>query len=314
MKEKVVLGGSLLAAVAASLCCIGPIVAAALGLGAFGLSATFGSLRPYLLGVTALLLVVAFYLTYRKREVICDDGACRVRRAGRATKLMLWIAAIAVIAFAVFPYYSGALVGATAKIDLPSAASNDVSAEEASAMISISGMTCDACAIEIESALAKAPGVKSADVSYKQARALVVYDPAQTNVDAIRAAINSTGYKAGDAVSQKAASSEPSATAAASQPQAPAASESQQTQPSQSTQPRRATAVIRVEGMTCGGCAKSIEIALSKLKGVSSAKVSFEKKQAKVVYDPHIVTLDQIKAAINETGFKASGIKSVQQQ
>lgn len=269
----------MIAAIAASLCCIGPLVAVLLGLGAFGAAATFESLRPYLIGLTALLLAVAFYLIYRRRR--CEDGSCEMRSPSRASKITLWLATAAVIAFAAFPYYSWAFIRASAQKN----AGDVQNSRDAMAVVQVSGMTCDACAIEIESMLAKAPGVKSADVSYEQARALVFYDPAQTNIDAIRAAINSTGYKAGD-ISQKAPSPEPAATVEPSQPQATAASESQQTPTIQSSRPQRPTAVIRVEGMTCGGCAKSIEIALGKLKGVNSARVGFEKKQARVVYGP----------------------------
>ena len=290
MKDKVVLGGSIIAAIAASLCCLGPLVAVALGMGAFGAAAAFESIRPYLLGVTALLLAVAFYLTYRKREVRCEDGSCQVRGASRASKMMLWFATIAVIAFAAFPYYSGALLRASTKKNASPAnsetASNMSNPGEAVVVVKVSGMTCDSCAFHIQNALTKVPGVKSADVSYEKGQAVVSYDPGATNPDAIRAAIDATGYKAGEVISQT----------------------------PQPSQPKLATAVIGVEGMTCGSCAVTTRLALSKVNGVSSAEMSFEKKEAKVTYDPALVTPDRLKAAIDEAGFKATEVRLIARQ
>jgi copper chaperone CopZ len=73
-------------------------------------------------------------------------------------------------------------------------------ANEARVVIAVSGMTCDGCAAHIQSELVKTPGVRQADVSYKKGLAVVVYDPSATNLDAIRSAINATGYKAGEVI------------------------------------------------------------------------------------------------------------------
>jgi len=56
MKEKSLTLASIIVAIAASLCCIGPVVAVALGIGAFGLAAAFESVRPHLLGLTFVIL------------------------------------------------------------------------------------------------------------------------------------------------------------------------------------------------------------------------------------------------------------------
>lgn len=206
MKDKIALGGSLLAAIAASLCCIGPLVAVVMGAGAFGAAAVFEAVRPYLLGLTGLLLASAFYLVYRKREAQCEDGLCNVQGASRASKVMLWLTTVGVIAFVLFPYYSGALLKAHTQ-DKPPAARLNTSAHAANSIkavtvVSVSGMTCDSCAHQVHSALAKVPGVKSADVSYEQGRAAVIYDPSATSPDVIRSAIDASGYKAGEAVGE----------------------------------------------------------------------------------------------------------------
>ncbi len=75
--------GSIATAVIASLCCIGPAVLALAGAGSIGVFSAFEKYRPYFIGVTAVLLGAAFYLTYRKREVKCEDGSCKIEGAGK---------------------------------------------------------------------------------------------------------------------------------------------------------------------------------------------------------------------------------------
>ena len=57
--------------------------------------------------------------------------------------------------------------------------------------------------------------------------------------------------------------------------------------------------------MTCGACAVSVKRGLEKTKGVKAADVSVEKGQATVVYDDSQVSEQQLREAINKTGFKA---------
>ena len=57
MKESVkhlFLGSAVMTAIAASLCCVLPVLSVALGLGAFGVASIFETLRPY-------FLVAAFF-------------------------------------------------------------------------------------------------------------------------------------------------------------------------------------------------------------------------------------------------------------
>ena len=59
----------------------------------------------------------------------------------------------------------------------------------------IGGMTCEACANHVESAVYKVLGVQGVTVSYDQATALVRFDAAHTPVAQVKAAINGTGYQ-----------------------------------------------------------------------------------------------------------------------
>ena len=72
------------------------------------------------------------------------------------------------------------------------------------------------------------------------------------------------------------------------------------------------TVVIKVEGMTCGGCATSLTLALKEAPGVEDAKVSYEKGEAWIKYDGAKVTLAKLREVINNTGFKAGEAKEEQ--
>ncbi len=62
---------------------------------------------------------------------------------------------------------------------------------------------------------------------------------------------------------------------------------------------------IKVSGMTCGACAVSVKRGLEKTKGVKSADVSVEKGLAILSYDDSQVNEQQLRDAINKSGFKA---------
>ena len=66
-----------------------------------------------------------------------------------------------------------------------------------------------------------------------------------------------------------------------------------------------ATVTIRIEGMHCGNCAASVKKKLKATKGVLDVQVSFDKKEALIKYDDEKVTVAELRAAINSTGFKA---------
>ncbi len=113
--------GGLLAAFLASICCIGPVVFAALGVGvgATGfLADTAGVLkallpyRPVFVGLAALLIGVSFYLAYRKPAI--GHAACQtcVSVSGaRPNRLLLWIIAGLAAALVLAPYWLELAVG-----------------------------------------------------------------------------------------------------------------------------------------------------------------------------------------------------------
>lgn len=180
------LTGGVVAGIAASLCCIGPLLSLSLGLGSFAASAWFAQWRPVFLGVTFVLLGVAWYLTYRRPKVDCDDGSC-ARPPGKAARLSLWLGTLVALVAAVYP----ALPAARHQISTAA-----VSASDAKFSVLIPSMDCPPCAAGIEATLSHAPGVKQAVVNYDNKQADLVYDSTVTSRDKLLALIDASGFPA----------------------------------------------------------------------------------------------------------------------
>uniref|UniRef100_A0A8B9I9T1 Copper-transporting ATPase 1 n=1 Tax=Anser brachyrhynchus TaxID=132585 RepID=A0A8B9I9T1_9AVES len=63
---------------------------------------------------------------------------------------------------------------------------------------------------------------------------------------------------------------------------------------------------LKVEGMTCHSCTSTIEGKVGKLQGIQRIKVSLDNQEAVVVYQPHLITAEEIKCQIEAVGFTAS--------
>lgn len=105
--------GGILGALAASSCCIVPLVLFTLGIGGAWIS-HLTALEPYqpvFLALTAGFLGVGYYLVYRKPKGACAEGTCAQPLPGRVVKVTLWAATALVVAAFVFPYIAPALLG-----------------------------------------------------------------------------------------------------------------------------------------------------------------------------------------------------------
>jgi mercuric ion transport protein len=111
------LAGAVAAAVAASACCIGPLILAVLGIGGAGFLVALEPYRPVFTIVTLGLLGAGWYLTYREPArapatpsvmgpvgADGDDCGCEMPKANRAGKRMLWVATGLVGVALAFPY------------------------------------------------------------------------------------------------------------------------------------------------------------------------------------------------------------------
>lgn len=185
---------SVIAAIAASLCCIGPAIAVALGLSAFGLAAAFESVRPYLLALTFGILAIAFYRAYRRQpDENCATAVCEKPVFRRAQVLFLWFGAVVVVVFAAFPYYSGVLWKTLGPPFQVAAASPATAGESRSAVITVDDLNCGGCAAAIERTLSRLGGVRDLKLNYDDNTAHVTFDRTRVTAPQIEAKVRAAG-------------------------------------------------------------------------------------------------------------------------
>jgi copper chaperone len=63
---------------------------------------------------------------------------------------------------------------------------------------------------------------------------------------------------------------------------------------------------LKVEGMTCQGCVRSVTKKLSGVAGVSGVAVDLAAGQATVQYDGSAAKVEDLIAALEQVGFHAS--------
>ena len=137
------------------------------------------------------------------------------------------------------------------------------------ASIKVTGMTCAMCVATIEKALKSLKGVEEASVNLGTETATVKYDPDKVSLDQIIKAIEDTGYGVARETKE---------------------------------------VVVKIGGMTCAMCVATIEKALKGLDGVEEVAVNLGTESARIVYDPNLLSLEDIKRAIEETGYKYLGL------
>ncbi len=65
------------------------------------------------------------------------------------------------------------------------------------------------------------------------------------------------------------------------------------------------TVELKVEGMDCEGCVKSVTRMLSGLAGVQKVDVSLAEARARVTYDPAKAGVAEMRKAVERAGYKA---------
>src|SRR3990172_3857089 len=68
-------------------------------------------------------------------------------------------------------------------------------------------------------------------------------------------------------------------------------------------------AMIKVPTVQCSNCVKTITTATEKVEGVESIDINVDKKMAHVSYNPDEVKIEDIRAAIANSGYDADDVK-----
>ena len=186
-------GAGALSAIAASLCCITPVIA--LFAGSSSIAANFSWIepaRPYLIGLSIAVLAFAWYVKLRPAKNNSMDCNCETTKKPSflQTKAFLSIVTLFAILMMAFPLY--------AKVFYPK---HKVQATEVVVVdnkqqvnFSIQGMTCAGCQQPINNEVSKVKGVLAYKTSYALKNSLVTFDKSKVDVKTIEAVINKTGY------------------------------------------------------------------------------------------------------------------------
>lgn len=185
---------SVASALVASACCWLPLLLVTLGLSAVGVASAFEKVRPYFLGLCAVLLGLGFYLVYFRKETCAPGTACATpnRRFTPFNQAMLWVAVFLVTVFALFPKWAGVALSFA-----PSQQADLASPGLSTMSLRIEGMTCESCALTAQRAILAVPGVRDAKVLYTEREARITLDRASpASSEVLIAAVQKAGYKA----------------------------------------------------------------------------------------------------------------------
>ena len=192
--ENKLIGTSLLTSITASLCCITPVLA--LIAGTSGIASTFSWIepfRPYLIGLTILVLAFAWYQKIKpQKEIDCECETDEKPKFIQSRKFLGIVTAFVIVMLA-FPYYSGIFYPNTEK-QIIVVDKSDIKKTE----FKISGMTCVSCEEHVNHEVNKLNGIVNSKASYENGNAVIEFDKTKTNETEIEKAISTTGYKVTD--------------------------------------------------------------------------------------------------------------------
>jgi copper chaperone CopZ len=189
---------SLLAAMGAgllaSVCCVGPLAAVAVGVGGAwaGQLSALEPYRPFFVVLALGALGLAWYREVRPQRASGRDAAlncdCEAERRPKMRRLLLSLVTVLVLGVLALP----SLIGQVQ----PAQAARSESDPVKEVVLQIEGMTCASCAQAVVYALQRLEGVQQAKVTFEPPIARVRFEPAKVSVAQLIAAVEKTGFKA----------------------------------------------------------------------------------------------------------------------
>uniref|UniRef100_A0A663M9B9 Copper-transporting ATPase 2 n=1 Tax=Athene cunicularia TaxID=194338 RepID=A0A663M9B9_ATHCN len=186
------------------------------------------------------------------------------------------------------------------------------------AVIKIDGMTCNSCVQSIEGAISQRQGVQRIAVSLAGRTGTIHYDPAITNGEELRAAIEEMGFDAsvltGNSCLLGAANHSTTNFSVLAPPRQDCASDALPDSPHLDgpKEHSRLTAekcFLQITGMTCASCVSTIERNLQKEDGIVSVLVALMAGKAEIKYKPDFIQPLEIAQLIQNLGFEATIIE-----
>ena len=175
-----------LSAILASICCVGPLLLMAIGVGS---GAVFIGRYHWFFIIGGVAVLTWAWVKYLHDRTVCDCEYEPVR-GRRSVMLALFASTVLVFGFA------GLNISRYIFASVPVASQTQLANGLNRVAISVEGLSCVACEIPVRHALRRIDGVRSVQVNAGTKTATVDYEPAKTNPEQLVAAINSTGYRA----------------------------------------------------------------------------------------------------------------------
>lgn len=96
-----------LAAIGASLCCVGPLVLLMLGIGGSWIAnlAALEPYRPIFIAITLIFLFLAFRKLYLIPRKCAPEDTCAIPSTLRNQRIIFWVVTVVLLALVTFPYY-----------------------------------------------------------------------------------------------------------------------------------------------------------------------------------------------------------------
>ena len=99
--------GAVLAAIGASVCCVGPLLLLSLGVSGAWISTltSFESVRPIFIILTLLFIGLSYRKLYLIPNNCKEDEICALADSQKKQKLTFWVISIFILLLLVFPWY-----------------------------------------------------------------------------------------------------------------------------------------------------------------------------------------------------------------
>lgn len=189
--DKKLMATGILTAIAASLCCITPVLAIIAGTS--GLASAFSWLdpfRPYLVGLTVLVLGFSWFQKIKPKKTEADCCTKKEETTFLQSKFFLLLVTVFATVMLAFPHFSQLFYSKQEKETIVIERQNLKKAE-----FIINGMTCRGCEAHVENEVNQLHGIFSVTASYENGNAIVQFDHSVTTIEEIETAIKKTGYK-----------------------------------------------------------------------------------------------------------------------
>jgi copper chaperone CopZ len=188
----------LLAAFAASLCCIVPLLAIVSGTaGALSGLSWLTPFRPYLVGASVLALGAAWYVHLKPAGQTDDCGCPPDESNGSVLRSRGFLGVVTVLAIVLLavPLVTPPTEPVTVRATTAAPTQDE---RLMAATFLVEGMTCGGCEKHVSDAVYGVAGVIEIRASYAEKNTVVIYDAQQTDPEKIAAAIATTGYTVTD--------------------------------------------------------------------------------------------------------------------